>query len=118
MLLAIIHALTTWKHLLGAYFTVQTDHQFLRYFFSQVKLFEKHMGQLLIPVHFQIVHVDEMQNVVADAMFRKAQVSTVSIAHHDQLEAMKGKYAEDEDFAQILDHLSDGQSTILLRMGS
>ena len=35
-LLAVIHALTTWKHyLLGADFVVKTDHQILRYFLTQ-----------------------------------------------------------------------------------
>ena len=44
VLLAVIHALSSWKHyLLGADFTVQTDHQTLRYFLTQTKLSEKHM---------------------------------------------------------------------------
>ena len=43
-LLAVLHALSTWKHyLLGADFVVQTDHQTLRYFLTQAKLSEKHM---------------------------------------------------------------------------
>ena len=40
-LLAVLHALSTWKHyLLGADFVVQTDYQTLRYFLTQAKLSE------------------------------------------------------------------------------
>ena len=75
-LLAVIHALSSWKHyLLGADFTVQTDHQTLRYFLTQTKLSEKHMrwANFLSMFHFQIVHVDGKKNVVADALSRKPQ---------------------------------------------
>ena len=38
-LVAVIHALSSWKHyLLGADFVVQTDHQTLRYFLTETKL--------------------------------------------------------------------------------
>ena len=103
-MLAVIHALSTWKHyLLGADFTVQTDHQSLRYFLTQSKLSEKHMrwANFLSMFHFQIVHVAGRKNVVADALSRKPQVSAVSIAYHHELDAMIEQYAEDEDFAGI-----------------
>ena len=36
-LLAVLHALSTWKHyLLGADFVVQTDHETLRYFLTKL----------------------------------------------------------------------------------
>ncbi|MCO5576612.1 hypothetical protein L7F22_030427 [Adiantum nelumboides] len=59
-LLAVIHALTQWRHyLLGADFTMFTDHQSLRYFLSQKQLSEKQMrwANILSQFHFQIVHV-------------------------------------------------------------
>ncbi|MCO5556315.1 hypothetical protein L7F22_009862 [Adiantum nelumboides] len=59
-LLAVIHALTQWRHyLLGADFTVFTDHQSLRYFLSQKQLSEKQMrwANILSQLHFQIVHM-------------------------------------------------------------
>ncbi|MCO5614088.1 hypothetical protein L7F22_068369 [Adiantum nelumboides] len=44
-LLAVIHALESWKrYLLEADFTLQTDHQSLRSFLTQAKLFEKHLS--------------------------------------------------------------------------
>ncbi|MCO5580312.1 hypothetical protein L7F22_034178 [Adiantum nelumboides] len=111
-MLAIMHALYSWKHfLLGADFIVQTDHQTLRYFLTQAKLSEQHMrwANFLSMFHFQIVHVEGKKNVVADALSRKPQVSTVSIFYHNELEEMKGKYAEDEDFARIYDQIINGQ---------
>ena len=111
-LLAVIHALSSWKHyLLGADFTVQTDHQTLRYFLTQTKLSEKHMrwANFLSMFHFQIVHVDGKKNVVADALSRKPQVSAVTIVYHDQLDEMKDQYAQDEDFERIFDRLTTGE---------
>ena len=41
---AVIHALDTWKHyLLGTPFIIRTDHQSLKYFMTQTKLFDKQM---------------------------------------------------------------------------
>ena len=111
-LLAVIHALSSWKHyLLGADFTVQTDHQTLRYFLTQTKLSEKHMrwANFLSMFHFQIVHVDGKKNVVADALSRKPQVSAVTIVYHDQLDEMKDQYHLDEDFENIYDRLTSGE---------
>ncbi|MCO5564476.1 hypothetical protein L7F22_018137 [Adiantum nelumboides] len=67
-LLAVIHALESWKHyLLGVDFIVQTDHQSLRYFLTQAKLSEKHLSwaNFLSMFHFQLVHVAGKKNVVA-----------------------------------------------------
>ncbi|MCO5561574.1 hypothetical protein L7F22_015194 [Adiantum nelumboides] len=73
-LLAVIYALTQWRHyLLGADFTVFTDHQSLRFFLSQKQLSEKQMrwANILSQFYFQIVHVQGQTNVVADALSRK-----------------------------------------------
>ncbi|MCO5579272.1 hypothetical protein L7F22_033126 [Adiantum nelumboides] len=71
---AVIHVLLSWKHyLLGADFVVQTDHQ------TRAKFFEKHMRwvNILSMFHFQIVHVEDKKNVVADALSKKPQISAV-----------------------------------------
>ena len=111
-LLAVIHARSSWKHyLLGADFTVQTDHQTLRYFHTQTKLSKKHMrwANFLSMFHFQIVHVDGKKNVVADALSCTPQVSAVTIVYHDQLDEMKEQYAQEEDFERIFYHLTTGE---------
>ena len=41
-LLVVIHALDTWKHyLLGTPLIIRTDHQSIKYFMTQTKLFDK-----------------------------------------------------------------------------
>ncbi|MCO5566953.1 hypothetical protein L7F22_020636 [Adiantum nelumboides] len=95
-LLAVIHALLSWKHyLLGADFVVHTDHQTLRYFLAQAKLSEKHMrwANILSMFHFQIMHVEGKKNVPADALSRKPQISAVSIPYHHELDDMREQYA-------------------------
>ncbi|MCO5576503.1 hypothetical protein L7F22_030313 [Adiantum nelumboides] len=90
-LLAVIHALTQWRHyLLGADFTVFTDHQSLRYFLSQKQLSEKQMrwANILSQFHFQIDHVQGQKNVVADALSRKPLVQAISAIHHSTSEDM------------------------------
>ncbi|MCO5575956.1 hypothetical protein L7F22_029763 [Adiantum nelumboides] len=89
-LLAVIHALESWKHyLLGADFTVQIDRQSLRYFLTQAKLSaEKHLSwaNLLSMFHFQLVHGAGKKNVVADALSRRPHVAAVSIAYQHELQ--------------------------------
>ena len=63
-LLAVIHALDTWKHyLLGTPFILRTDHQSLRYFMTQTKLSDKQMrwANFLSQFHFHIAHVPGKQ---------------------------------------------------------
>ncbi|MCO5558070.1 hypothetical protein L7F22_011646 [Adiantum nelumboides] len=65
-LLAVIHALESWKHYpLGADFTMQTDHQSLRYFVTQAKLSEKHLSwaNFFSMFHIQLVHVAGKKNM-------------------------------------------------------
>lgn len=112
-LLAVIHALSSWKHyLLGADFTVHTDHQTLWFFLTQRKLSEKQMrwANFLSLFHFQIVHVAGKKNVVADTLSRKPQVAAISVAYHHELDEMKEQYAQDPDFADLFDRLQSGDS--------
>ena len=58
-LLAVMHALDSWKHyLLGNPFIIQTDHQSLKYFMMQTKLFDKQMrwANFILQFHFHIAH--------------------------------------------------------------
>ncbi|MCO5604846.1 hypothetical protein L7F22_059020 [Adiantum nelumboides] len=112
-LLAVIDALTQWRHyLLGPDFTVFTDHQSLRYFLSQKQLSEKQMrwANILSQFHFQIVHVQTQKNVVADALSRKPLVQAISAIHHSTFEDMVDQYATDTDFADIFTRIRDGET--------
>ncbi|MCO5572903.1 hypothetical protein L7F22_026664 [Adiantum nelumboides] len=112
-LLAVIHAPTQWRHyLLGADFTVFTDHQSLRYFLSQKQLSEKQMrwANILSQFHFQIVHVQGQKNVVANALSRKPLVQAISAIHHSSFEHMVDQYAADTDFADIFTRIRDGET--------
>ncbi|MCO5557893.1 hypothetical protein L7F22_011465 [Adiantum nelumboides] len=90
-LLAVIHALSQWRHyLLGADFIVFADYQSLRYFLLQKQLSEKQMrwANILSQFHFQIVHVQGQKNVVADFVSRKPLVQAISAIHHSSFEDM------------------------------
>ncbi|MCO5573974.1 hypothetical protein L7F22_027752 [Adiantum nelumboides] len=112
-LLAVIHALTQWRHyLLGADFTVFTDDQSLRYFLSQKQLSKKQMrwANILSQFYFQIVHVQGQKNVVADALSRKPLVQAISAIHHSSFEDMIDQYATDTDFVDIFTRIRDGET--------
>ncbi|MCO5608974.1 hypothetical protein L7F22_063193 [Adiantum nelumboides] len=112
-LLAVIHALTQWRHyLLGADFTVFTDYQSLRYFLSQKQFSEKQMrwANHLSRFHFQIVHMPGQKNAVADALSRKPLVQAISAIHHSTFEDMIDHYATDPDFADIFTRIRDGET--------
>ena len=112
-LLAVVHALSIWKHyLLGADFLIRTDHQSLRHFLSQKKLSEKQMrwANFLSMFHFQILHTSGSQNLVADALSRIPKVNTVTTAYHQELESLPEMYPDDPDFATIWKDLQNGNS--------
>ncbi|MCO5608526.1 hypothetical protein L7F22_062737 [Adiantum nelumboides] len=112
-LLAVIHALTQWRHyLLEADFTVFTDNQSSRYFLSQKQLSKKQMrwANILSQFHFQIVHVQGQKNVMADALSRKPLVQAISAIHHSTFEDMVDQYATDTDFADIFTRIRDGET--------
>ncbi|MCO5581875.1 hypothetical protein L7F22_035764 [Adiantum nelumboides] len=112
-LLAVIHALIQWRHyLLGADFTVFTDHQSLRYFLSQKQFSEKQMrwANILSQCYFQIVHVQGQKNVVADALSRKPLVHAISAIHHSSFEDIVDQYATDTDFEDIFTRIRDGET--------
>ncbi|MCO5591653.1 hypothetical protein L7F22_045644 [Adiantum nelumboides] len=87
-LLAVLHALDSWKHyLLGTPFILQTDHQSLNYFMMQTKLFDKQMRweNFLSCFNFHIAHIAGKHNQVADALSRQPKVNAMSIATHNDL---------------------------------
>ena len=72
-LLAMIHALQTWRHyLLGNNFIVVTDHNSLKYLHTQPTLSRRQArwAEFLAEFDFQIVYRPGKSNVVADALSR------------------------------------------------
>lgn len=73
-LLAIIHALKTWRHYLsGTKFTVLSDHDTLRYFKTQPQLSNRQARwkDVIANFDFDIKHIDGKKNVVADGLSRR-----------------------------------------------
>ena len=111
-LLAILHALATWKHyLLGTPFILRTDHQSLKYFLTQTKLSDKQMrwANFLSQFHFHIAHIAGKHNQVADALSRRPQVNAVSIATHNDLSSMVDEYATDPHFKDVISAIALGK---------
>ena len=109
-LMAVILALSIWKHyLLGADFVIKTDHQSLRYFLTQRKLSEKQMrwANFLSMFHFQILHTYGNTNVVADALSRRPRVNALTTIYHEELESLSELYPQDPDFSEIWYSIGD-----------
>ncbi|MCO5549888.1 hypothetical protein L7F22_003362 [Adiantum nelumboides] len=111
-LLAVLHALESWKHyLLGTPFILRTDHQSLKYFMTQTKLFNKQMrwANFLSRFNFHIAHIAGKHNQVADALSRRPKVNAVSIATHNDLSSMIDEYAIDPKFKDVISAIALGK---------
>ncbi|MCO5574932.1 hypothetical protein L7F22_028727 [Adiantum nelumboides] len=111
-LLAILHALDSWKHyLLGTPFILRMDHQSLKYFMTQTKLSDKQMrwANFLSRFKFHIAHIAGKHNQVADALSRRPKVNAVSIATHNDLSSMIDEYAIDPDFKDVISAIALGK---------
>ena len=74
-LLAIIHAIKTWRHyLMGAKFTVMTDHKSLQYFKTQPLLSgrQSRWKDVIANYDFDIEYIEGKTNIVADGLSRRA----------------------------------------------
>ena len=77
-MLAIIHALKKWRHYLyGATFEVQTDHEILKWLFSQKELDGRkaRWAQILQEFYLQLRYQKGKFNIVADALSRMPMVN-------------------------------------------
>ena len=112
-LLAIMHALDSWKHyLLGTPFILRTDHQSLKHFLTQTKLSDKKMrwAKFLSQFNFHIAHIAGKHNQVVDALSRRPQVNVVSIATHNDLSTMIDEYAIDPDYKDVMSAIALGKN--------
>ena len=74
-LLAIIHALKSWRHyLMGAKFKVCTDHHSLKYFKTQPQLSgrQSRWKDVIANYDFDIEYIEGKTNIVADGLSRRA----------------------------------------------
>ena len=109
-LLAVIHALDSWKHyLLGTAFVIHTNHQSIKYFMTQTKISDKQMrwANFLSHFNFHIAHIVGKHNLVADALSRRPMVNAITIAYHHDLTSMIDDYINDEDYASIMANISN-----------
>lgn len=90
-LAAIVFALKMWRHyLLGERFELFTDHNSLKYFFSQrdLNLRQQRWLEFLASYNFDISYTPGKENVVADALCRKKEELNLMIMEMKQLEIL------------------------------
>ena len=114
-LLAVIHALRTWRHyLLGRRFIIVTDHHSLKFLQTQPQLSRRQARwlELLAEFDFEIVHRPGKSNVVADALSRLnnievQELGTVKkgIKREDLFRGLKQAYQKDKETKMILENL-------------
>ena len=114
-LLAVIHALRTWRHyLLGRRFIIVTDHHSLKFLQTQPQLSRRQARWLefLAEFDFEIVHRPGKSNVVADALSRLnnmevQELGTVKkgIKREDLFRGLKQAYEKDKETKMIVENL-------------
>ena len=81
-LVVVVHALKTWRHfLIGNHYEVYTDHESLKYVFTQkeLNLRQRRWLELIKDYDMRLHYHPGKANVVADALSRKSHVNTLMI---------------------------------------
>ena len=109
-LLAVIHALRTWRHYLeGRRFKVVTDHYALKFLMTQPHLSKRQARWLdfLAEFDFEVIHKPGKSNVVADALSRLYMVECLTISEvqvdSKLLRTLENEYAQDEKSKAIFE---------------
>jgi RNase H-like domain found in reverse transcriptase/Reverse transcriptase (RNA-dependent DNA polymerase)/Integrase zinc binding domain/Chromo (CHRromatin Organisation MOdifier) domain/Retroviral aspartyl protease len=123
-LLAIVHAIKTWRvHLEGNHFEVVTDHAALRFLQTQQILSRRQArwSELLQQYDFEIVYRPGKTNVVADALSRrpdyrepKKQVNSIQATvapSNGLLKRIRTAYATDDHLSAIINRLNSVTTT-------
>ena len=133
-LLAVIRALKEWRHYLhGRKFTVQTDHQSLRFFFTQPHLSHRQIrwSEFLQEFDFEIAYKPGRLNAAADALSRRADflpnsaspsllhnmVASASFVESDFAAKVKLAYESDPSCQTILSDSSSRQPLYSVQNG-
>lgn len=105
-LLALVHALRTWRHyLLGLHFEAYTDHQSITYLLTQPQLSQRQVRwtELLADYDVHIQYRPGTQNIVADALSRRPDYMNAVLEQpqSDFRQHLVQAYPLDPDFAPI-----------------
>ena len=110
-LLAVIHALRTWRHYLeGKKFKVVTDHYSLKYLMTQPNLSKRQARWLdfLAEFDYEVIHRPGKSNVVADALSRLYLIECLSISEVELdsklLRKLEEEYARDDESKAIFEY--------------
>ncbi|KAJ9533619.1 hypothetical protein QJQ45_026629, partial [Haematococcus lacustris] len=126
-LLAVVHALTLWRHyLLGRPFTIETDNCPITHIMTQPHLSARQLRwtQLLAPYSFTLVHKAGKTHIVPDALSRRPdyQLSALSVATPDSAFFATYDHHAPQDaayqaaFSHTLSHNPSGPSSGHLRV--
>ncbi|KAJ9513536.1 hypothetical protein QJQ45_006147 [Haematococcus lacustris] len=126
-LLAVVHALTLWRHyLLGRPFTIETDNCPITHIMTQPHLSARQLRwtQLLAPYSFTLVHKAGKTHIVPDALSRRPdyQLSALSVATPDSAFFATYDHHAPQDaayqaaFSHTLSHNPSGPSSWHLRV--
>ena len=110
---AVIQALRYWHHyLLSKEFVLFSEHEALKYLQSQQKLCDKHARwvEYLQDYTFVIRHKEGKDNVVADALSRRAHLLTLVRVQVTGFESLNNSYPTCPDFSPIVHALELGTS--------
>ena len=106
---AVVHALKQWRHLLlGIKFELRTDHQSLRYIFTQPLLNnrQKRWLQLLCEYDFDIHYVAGKEVKVADALSRRPMCNLLFVVRSDLIDQIQSEVCNDPFYSNIISFLN------------
>jgi len=104
-LYALIRSLQTWKHYLWSKeFVIHSDHESLKHLRSQTNQNRRHAKwvEFLETFPYIIKHKKGNDNVIADALSRRYAMLSQLDYRIFGLETIKGQYALDDDFKDVI----------------
>ena len=113
-LLAVIHALKLWRHyLLGSKFQLVTDHQSLKWIFTQptLNMRQRRWVELLQEYDFDILYRPGKDNVVVDSLSRKSFLNAISISDNPIITMTREASAKDPEYQKLLALVSTRDSS-------